>query len=135
MKYLFTSILIISFVGIAILGFSIFNHGMSNADYSCVTSPIDGTVCPTNIVAMTLDHISTLQALTISVTPLVSSLLLLLASLLLILFLVFIFYKYLLYPKLELLFQRFKNLVFNFLYSQRKIISWLSLLENSPSVS
>lgn len=133
MKYLITSILVISFVGIAIFGFAIFSHGMSDSSSGCVTSPIDGTPCPTNIVAMTLQHVSALQTLTTSLTPSISGFILLLAFMLLVSFAISIFYKNLLFPKLELLHQRLRDLVFNSFFSKQKIISWLSLFENSPA--
>lgn len=144
MKHLLTLILLISFVGIAVFGFTLFTHGMdssenthgvASSDNNCVTSPIDGTVCPKSIVAMTLHHISSLQTLTTSVVPSISNWLLLLAFILLILVSVFLLYKNLLFPKLELLPKRLRDLEVNLSYSKQKIISWLSLFENSPSFS
>jgi len=134
MKFLFTIILIVSFVGIAILGFTLFAHGMDSSDNNCITSSIDGTKCPTNIVAMTLHHISSLQTLTMSVMPSISSWLLLLAFLLLVSVSIILFYKNLPYPKLEFSRERLRDLASNFFYSKQKIISWLSLLENSPAL-
>ncbi|MFZ3011422.1 MAG: hypothetical protein WA060_00250 [Minisyncoccia bacterium] len=135
MKRLLTFILIVSFVGIAFFGFTVFAHGMNSSDNNCVTSPIDGTVCPTSIVAMTLHHISSLQTLLTSVTPSMSSLLMLLAFILLVSVSIFQLYKNLLFPKLELLRKRLHDLETNLSYSKQKIISWLSLFENSPSFS
>ncbi|MBI2482529.1 MAG: hypothetical protein HYV76_03160 [Candidatus Vogelbacteria bacterium] len=133
MKSILTLILIVSFAGIAVFGFTIFSHSMSESTSGCVTSPIDGTPCPTNIVAMTLQHVSALQTLTTSVTSSISSWILLLAFILLVSFSISIFYKNLLFPKLELLHQRLRDLVFNSFYSKQKITSWLSLFENSPA--
>ena len=133
MKHLLTLILLISFVGIAIFGFTLFAHGMDSSDSNCITSPIDGTSCPTSIAAMTLHHISALQTLLTSVTPSISNLLLLLAFMLLILVSVFLSHKNILFPKLDLLRERLRDLATNFSYSKQKIISWLSLFENSPA--
>lgn len=133
MKYLITFILIISFAGIAIFGFTLFAHGMNSSDSNCITSPIDGTVCPTNIAAMTLHHISSLQTLLTAVTPSISNWLLLLAFMLLVSVSVFFLYKNLLFPELELLRERLRDLATDFSYSKQKIISWLSLFENSPA--
>lgn len=133
MKHLITLVLIISFVGIAIFGFAVFSHGMSDSSSGCVTSPIDGTPCPTNIVAMTLQHISALQILTTSVTPSISNWLSLLAFIFLISVSIILFYKNLLFPKLEFSRERLRDLTSNFSYSKQKIISWLSLFENSPA--
>lgn len=135
MKYLITLILIVSFVGIAIWGFTFFAHGMNSSDNNCVTSPIDGTICPTSIVAMTLRHISSLQTFLTSVTPSISNLLLLLAFILLVLVSVFQLYKNLLFSKIDLLREHLRDLETNLSYSKQKIISWLSLFENSPSLS
>lgn len=133
MKYLITLILVVSFVGIATFGFTAFSHGMNGSDDNCVTSPIDGTICPTSIVAMILHHISSLQTLITSITPSISNWLSLLAFILLISVSVFLLYKNLLFPKLELLRERLRDLATNFFHSKQKIISWLSLFENSPA--
>ena len=133
MKHFLTFILLVSFLGIAIFGFTVFAHGMDSSDNNCVTSPIDGTVCPTSIVAMTLHHISSLQTLLTSVTPSISNLLLLLVFILLVSVSVFQLYKNLLFPKLDLLRERLRDLETNLSYSKQKIISWLSLFENSPA--
>ena len=136
MKHLLTLILLISFVGIAIFGFTLFAHemgGMEGSENNCITSPIDGTLCPTDITAMTLNHISSLQALLTSVTSSISNWLLLLAFVLLVSVSVFLLYKNLLFPKLDLLRERLRDLATNFSYSKQKIISWLSLFENSPA--
>ncbi len=124
-----------SFVGIGILGVVFFDHAMMDgSNNGCVASAIDGAVCPTSIMGMTLHHISALQTLTTTAVSPISSLLLLLASLLLISVSVFLFYKNLLLPKLEVLSQRLRDLTLDSLYSQRKITSWLSLFELSPAL-
>lgn len=133
MKYLITTIMIISLFGVTVFGPTLFTHDMSSSDNNCITSPIDGTPCPTNIVAMTLQHISAIQTLTTSVIPSISSWFSLLASLLLISVSIFLFYKNLLLPKLGLLPQRLRDLRLHSLYSKQKITSWLSLFENSPA--
>lgn len=132
MKYYLTFILIVSFAGIAVFGFTIFGDGMMHGG-NCITSPIDGTPCPVSIIAMTLQHVSALQTLTTSTSPSAYNLLSLLAYILLVSVLVFLFYKNLLFPKLELSHRRLRDLASNFSYSQQKITSWLSLFENSPA--
>ncbi len=133
MKHLLIFILLISFVGIAIFGFTLFAHGMDSSDKNCITSPIDGTECPTSITAMTLHHISSLQNLLTSVAPSISNWLLLLSFILLISVSVFLLFKNLLFPKLELLRKRLRDLEVSLSYSKQKITSWLSLFENSPA--
>ena len=134
MKSILTLILIVSFAGIVVFGFTLFSHGMSESTSGCITSPIDGTPCPTNIIAMTLQHVSALQTLTTSVMPSFSSWILLLAFILLVSFSISIFYKSLFYPKLEFSHQRLRDLVSNSFYSKQKITSWLSLFELSPAL-
>ena len=132
MKYLATLLLIISFAGIGIFGFALVDHNMQSPNNDCVASSIDGTVCPTNIVAMTSHHISAIQTLTTTL-PASSNWLLLIASLLLVSVSLFLFYKNLLLPKLEFLPQRLRDLTLHSLYSKQRITSWLSLFELSPA--
>ena len=134
MKYLATLLLIVSFAGMGIFGFSLFDHAMMDGSNSgCVASAIDVTECPTNIMAMTLHHVSAIQTLTTTL-PASSNWLLLLASLLLVSVSIFLFYKDLLLPKLEFLPQRLRDLTLSSLYSRQRITSWLSLFELSPSL-
>ena len=134
MKYLATLLLIVSFAGMGIFGFSLFDHAMMDgSNGGCVASAIDGTECPTNIMAMTLHHVSAIQTLTTTL-PASSNWLLLLASLLLVSVSIFLFYKDLLLPKLEFLPQRLRDLTLSSLYSRQRITSWLSLFELSPSL-
>ena len=134
MKYLATLLLIVSFVGIGIFGFALFDHAMMDGSNSgCVASAIDGTECPTNIMAMASHHVSAIQTLTTTL-PASSNWLLLLASLLLVSVSIFLFYKDFLLPKLEFLPQRLRDLTLHSLYSKQRIISWLSLFELSPAL-
>lgn len=133
MKYLATLLLIMSFAGIGIFGFALVGHNMQSPNNDCVASAIDGTVCPTNIMAMTSHHISAIQTLTTTL-PASSNWLLLIASLLLVSVSLFLFYKNLLLPKLEFLPQRLRDLTLHSLYSRQKVTSWLSLFELSPAL-
>lgn len=133
MKYLATLLLITSFAGIGIFGFALVDHNMQSQDNDCVASAIDGTECPTNIVAMTSHHVSAIQTLTTTL-PASSNWLLLLASLLLVSVSIFLLYKNLLLPKLEFLPQRLRDLTLHSLYSRQRITSWLSLFELSPAL-
>ena len=134
MKYLATLLLIMSFVGIGVFGFTLVDHVMmGNSNNDCVASAIDGTECPTNLMAMTSHHISAIQTLTTTL-PASSNWLLLIASLLLVSVSIFLFYKNLLLPKLESLPQRLRDLTLHSLYSKQRITSWLSLFELSPAL-
>ena len=134
MKYLATLLLIMSFAGIGVFGFTPVDHVMMDgSNNNCVASAIDGTECPTNIVEMTSHHVSAIQTLTTTL-PASFNWLLLLASLLLVSVSIFLFYNDFLLPKLESLPQRLRDLTLHSLYSKQKIISWLSLFELSPSM-
>ncbi len=135
MKYIASLLLIMSFLGIGILGSVLFDHAMMDGSSSgCIASAVDGTECPTSIVDMTSHHISALQTLTTTIVPPISSLLLLLASLLLISVSILFFYKDQLLPKLVPLPQRLRDLTLHSLFSRQKVTSWLSLFELSPSL-
>lgn len=131
MKYLSALLLIMSFTGISVFGYAMMNDPNSG----CITSMINRTECPTSALGMSLHHISAVQTLTSTiVAPSISGWLLLLASLFLIPVSIFLFYKKLLFPKLELLPQRLRDLTLDSLRSQQKTSSWLSLFELSPSL-
>jgi|SRR3989344_5277244 len=135
MKYLAALLLIVSFAGTGIFGLTLLDHGMMGASSGdCVASSIDGTVCPTSIVGMTLHHISALQTLMATIVP-ASNWLLLLASLLLLIaaLLLLSFCRNVLHEKLEPLRERLRDFAFAALYSRQKVTSWLSLFENSPA--
>lgn len=136
MKYLSALLLIMSFAGISIFGFFLFDYAMMNDSNShCIASVIDKTECPTSAMGMTLHHIASVQTLTTTtVVPSISGLILLIASLFLVLVSVSLFYKKLLFPKLELLPQRLRELILDSLYNQQETNSWLSLFELSPSL-
>lgn len=121
--------MLISFIGIAVFGFVFLVSGMNEHNADCITSPIDGTVCPTSIVEMTLQHISTLQKFSQVLIPATVLLLLVALSFLAISF--YFLLKNLFYPSFVLLFQKRKDPAK--LHRQQKIISWLSLFENSPA--
>ena len=129
MKYLLTTIMLISFVGIAVFGFVFWASGMNEHNADCITSPIDGTPCPVSIVGMTLQHISTLQNFSQALVP--STVLLLLVALFSLAISFHFLLKNLISPSIRFSFQR-RNDPAKF-HSQQKIISWLSLLENSPA--
>lgn len=134
MKYLLTVVLVVSFVGMGILGSAVFDHDANSSHDTCVGFSIDRAVCPESIVGMTLHHISVLQILSTTTVLSSSNWLLLLASLFLVSVLTFLFDKNLLLPKLEFLRQRLRDLILRSLPSKQGIISWLSLLELSPAL-
>ncbi len=134
MKYLASLFLIISILGVAVFGLTMFDHTMHGQNNNCIGSAIDGTACPTSLVAMTLHHISALQTLTTTTVPSNYTILLLLASLILASASIFLLFKNLLLPKLVVLPQRLQDLFLRSHYSRQKIVSWLSLFELSPAL-
>lgn len=125
MKYIATLILI-SFLGLAAFSVVAFDHRMNDmAMDNCLNSQIDGIPCPTNLVASLIHHTVTFQTL---FNTLISPL---------ILFLIFISIvfldKNLAGPKLKFLYQKLKNFKSITYKARQKFISWLSLLEYSPS--
>ena len=133
MRKLASTFLIVSLAAVAIFGFHLFDHSMMGGpDNDCVASTIDGTVCPTSLMDMTLHHVSVLQALTRTVVPSAGGLLLFMTSLILIFTSAVFLYKNLLDPGIEFL--RLGDSKPKFSHSRKKIISWLALLELSPSL-
>lgn len=135
MKYLASLLFILSFVGVVVFGSALFDMGLAHAG-GCIASSVDGAPCPTNIADSATHHISTLQTVTRAIAPPNAHWLLLLAPLLLISVLLFLFDRNVLHPirRPANLLRRSRDLSHGYSYSRRKIISWLSLLELSPSL-
>ncbi len=132
MKYLATLFLVVSLGGVGVFGSAVLDMGPSHSG-GCIASAVDGGICPTSIVDMTLHHISVIQALTTTVLP-VSSLIFLIAFLLLASISILLFHKKLLYPKFKLLVRRIRELALDSLYTRQTVTSWLSLFELSPAL-
>ncbi len=132
MKYFSPSLLALSFIGIAIFGFVLFNMVPAHAG-GCIASAVGGTACPINIADFATHHISALQALTRTIVPPIFSWLALLAFLLSISVSMVLCYKNVSHQKSEFLRKRLRDLKSNSFYGQQKIISWLALFENSPA--
>jgi len=131
MKRLVSLPLILGFVGVTFFGFVLFDMSPGHMG-GCVASAIDGATCP-NVGSAAAHHISAWQNFMTMVVSSISGLLLLVVSLLLIASSVFLFYRYVLYPKPIFARQRLRDLALDSLYNQRGIISWLSLFELSPA--
>lgn len=133
MKYLASLFLIASIIGVSVFGLTMFNHDMNNqTNATCVGSALEGTICPTSLVAMTLHHISVFQTLTTTTVPSGYATLLFI-SVILASALLYISLKKLLPPKLVYVPQRLQELSLHSHYSRQRIVSWLSLFELSPS--
>lgn len=130
MKYFAPILLILSFVGIAIFGFAIFNHVMHSTNSGCVASTIDWATCPTTLTAMTFHHISALQAFLQILLPSTASILL--PILLFSVITCFFLRKIIFSPQLTFLFRRYR--ISETRLHQQKITSWLALFELSPAL-
>lgn len=130
MKYFTSLLLILSFVGIAVFGFAIFDHVMHSSDSDCAASTIDWTACPISLANMTLHHISALQAFLQALIPSTSPFLFL--TLLLAAISFFLLQNKLFYFQTTAVFRRRRSPVKY--YSQQKTISWLALFELSPAL-
>jgi len=113
MKYL-ASLILICIIGIGIFGFTIFNHEMNHQNSGCLAYQIDGVACPTNIIKRALS-----KTLVTSIFGL---------------FLTIIFLLVISIFSTPPLFQVWPSFKLNPNYYQYKFISWLALLENSPSI-
>gem|GEM_PF-1280931 len=133
MKRIVSLPLILGFAGIALFGAILFDMSPGHMG-GCVASAIDGTACPTNVADAATHHLSAWQSFTTTLVAPVSGWLLLIASLLLVSGSIFLFYRYLRYSRpAPFILQRLRDLALDSLYSQRRIISWLSLFELSPA--
>lgn len=126
MKRVIPVVLIVSFVGIVVLGFTLFGHEKSHPNVNCVATQIDGSPCPTSLISFVIHHASALQIFS---TTLVSPLLLLLATIAL----VFWPSQKLLSPNPKFLYRKSIDFSSVLHKARQKFISWLSLLELSPS--
>ncbi len=128
MKYI-AILIFISFVGLAVFSVAVFDHRMSGSMPmdNCLDSQVGGTPCPTNLVASLIHHTSTFQMLFNTLIP----------SLISVLVLVFVVFwsKDFVNPKLKFLYQKLKNFKLIIYKAKQRFISWLSLFENSPSLT
>ena len=130
MKNLILLLLIGSVIGIAVFGFTIFDHNAHTPNSDCVASVINGVVCPTNIVNMALHHISVAQTFLQTLAPSTDSILLL--SLLFAVLSFLLLRKDLFHPQLVFSSRGYKNPTRS--RRRQKITSWLALFEHSPAL-
>lgn len=126
MKYI-AILILISFVGLVTFSVVAFDHRMNGSMFinDCFNSQVDGSQCPTNLVASLIHHTVTFKTLFNTFIPS------------LILFLIFIpivlLDKNLASSKLKFLYQKPKYFKLIKYKARQKFMSWLSLFENSPS--
>ncbi|MFM2357517.1 MAG: hypothetical protein RJA61_254 [Candidatus Parcubacteria bacterium] len=129
-KKLFTIFVLFSFLSIGIIGFSSMNHGIEHTS-GCMFSVADSTPCPENIIAMTVHHLQAYTSL-LNILPPTQSLLVVLLLCSLLVGLVFCLYKLVTHTS-----RSFRLRSHSFEYPpihSWKIIKWLALFENSPSM-
>ena len=132
MKKYITTLIFISFLGLAVFSIPAFNHSMSNSMDSCVGSKVDNTPCPTNLVAAVVHHMSVYQALFNTTAPSINPLVLL-TLLALVIVSIISPTKDLAGLKLKFLYRRLIDFELVVHKARQKFVSWLSLLEHSPS--
>ncbi len=133
MKKYVATLIFISFLGLVAFSISAFNHRMSNPmDDNCVGSKIDNTPCPTNLVAAVVHHMSVYQALFNTTAPSLN-LLVLLTLFVLATISILLFAKDPVGLKFKFLYQRLRDFELVIHKAREKFVSWLSLLEHSPS--
>jgi hypothetical protein len=129
-KKLFTIFVLFSFLSIGIIGFSSIGHGIEHTS-GCIFSIADSTSCPENIIAMTIHHLQAYTSL-LNVLPPTQSLLMALLLCSLLVGLVFCLYKLTTHTSRSF---RLRSHDFEHPHIPSwKIMKWLALFENSPSM-
>jgi len=137
MKSLFTTILLVSFVGIGFLGFAgMYHSNQQNHNDGCIWATSQGINCPKqsnpiNYLTLHLNafkDFSTVIFDNVATTLLIFSLFIVGATLGILL-------ENLAPPKLSLAYQRLKRSDSFHSSFQYKLIHWLALHENSPTIS
>ena len=134
MKYYLSLSLIVVFLGLSIFGFLAFNHDMDSESGGCFASTIDGTGCPSNILSFVLHHFLALQMFIKGLLAVGFDFLI---PLILIGFLLSFWFcrgGSLLYYWSQFASPRWQNFKINLRPNQSKLIHWLSLLEQSPTL-
>ena len=136
MKSLFATILLVSFVGVAAFGFvGMYHNNSGNHDNGCIWATSQGAGCPkqnNSIDYLTLHLNAFKDFATVTFGHIAASLLIL--SLFVAVVVSGILLKNLAPSKLSLAYHRLKQSDSFRPPSQYKLIRWLSLHENSPSI-
>ena len=133
MKKYIATLIFISFLGLAAFSIPAFNHSMNGPmNDNCVGSKVDNIPCPTNLVAAVVHHLSVYQALFNTTAPSLNPLILLTLFVLAVVSII-LSAKDLVGLKLKFLYQRIRDFELVIHKAREKFVSWLSLLEHSPS--
>jgi len=135
MKFLLTTFLIASFVGVAVFGVFGMGHSEQGHNGGCIAASTQGVDCPTNSdpidsAAFHLNAFKTFSAATFEKSTLASLLTLLLLAMAAVLGLLS---GNLTAPRLNLASSRFKRPEYFNLPPEHKLTRWLRLHENSPA--
>lgn len=140
MKYV-ALLIFISFLGLAVFSVLAFDHKMDSSMNSamdrCIGSRVDNIPCPTNLVAAVTHHISVYQAIFNTFIPSAANSIIFLTLLLFTLVFTFLSAKDFLNRGVQpkFLYHRLGNFELIIHKARQKFVSWLSLFENSPSIS
>lgn len=131
MRLVFTSIVLASFIGLAVFGFMGMNHGNSDGHAGCLAASANGTTCPgfLNILGIANFHIDAFK--TFSSVPFDGSL----TILFLLLLTACVGYRFLIraVPPNAFSFLRFRSRESSKDFLKKSFTRWLALHENSPS--
>lgn len=130
MKEFLSSILIIGLLFIGLFGFAALGHSMNHGQADCLTSTIFNAPCPNNVISLAQHHISAVQKL---FNVPVEMFLVLLVSLVAVSILRFAYLYQFLILRSQFLSQRLQASREKIDHLKHRLISWLSLLEHSPS--
>lgn len=132
MKYLLSLLLIISFISLSAFGFVIFNQDMNHQAGGCFAATSDGVPCPVNNLDFILHHILALKIFSKTLVSPIFTLTILMVVLSLFSILALFGRKALFYLELKFLSSKSPGLIPDHHSNQKKFISWLALLEQSP---
>src|SRR3989338_312693 len=135
MRFTITTLLVVSFVGVAVFGFFGMGHSEQSHEGGCIAASTQGADCPPNSdpidsASFHLDAFKTFSAATFEKSTLASLLTLLLLAMVAVLGLLS---GNLVSPKLNLAYLRSKRSEYFNLPPEYNLIRWLRLHENSPA--
>ena len=135
MRFTITTLLVVSFVGVAVFGFFGMGHSEQSHEGGCIAASTQGADCPPNSdpidsAAFHLNAFKTFSAATFEKSTLASLLTLLLLVMVAVLGLLS---GNLSTPKLNLAYLRFQRPEYFNLPPKHKLTRWLRLNENSPA--
>ena len=132
MKALFTTFLVVSFVGIAVFGALAMNHGAGHEAFGCIAAAANAVDCPegANLFSLATFHFDAFKNFSNAIFGENVLNLLLLALALVFVLAVTVFSSFFITPQPLRRLER----TLGFFPQKQELIHWLSLHENSPTV-